>query len=279
MYFVSLHHQIRLDVNLPALAPLDARSQDMLRQAAGVLMPKYFSPIRYRQVAELAPNHFPRLGPRYLYRGKASQIHLFRAHGLPHPRTFIYGHPAQALQTCARHGLLFFPCVLKGDRGGGGSAVFPIRSRHDLEQKVQLLPENEPVLIQEWVENQGMDLRVVIVGEMTESYFRIGNGGFYNNVAQGGRIDHALFPDKQLLGRQMARTLVHAAGIDVAGLDIMFPVHGPPLLIEINFLFGRKGIGGRLGYDRLFSQAVQTWMQKGAHNPPLSGAEESHARF
>lgn len=262
MYFVSLHHQIRLDVNLPALAPLDARSKDLLRKAAGVLMPKYFSPIRYRQVAELAPNHFPRLGPRYLYRGKASQIRLFRAQGLPHPQTVIYDHPLQLLQDCSRSGLPFVPCVLKGDRGGGGSAVFPIHSWSDLEQKIQLLPENEPVLLQEWVHNQGMDLRVVIVGELTESYFRIGNGGFYNNVAQGGRIDHDIFPDKQILGRKMSRTLVQAAGIDVAGLDIMFSAHSPPLFIEINFLFGRKGIGGRLGYDRLFWQAVQTWMQK-----------------
>ncbi|MFO7877043.1 MAG: hypothetical protein R6U55_10735 [Desulfovermiculus sp.] len=273
MYFVSLHHQIRLDVNLPALAPLDARSQDLLRQAAGVLMPKYFSPIRYRQVAELAPNHFPRLGPRYLYRGKASQIRLFRELGLPHPRTFIYDHPVQLLQACSQPGLPFIPCVLKGNRGGGGSAVFPIHSWSDLEQTIQFLPENEPVLLQEWVHNQGMDLRVVIVGEMTESYFRIGNGGFYNNVAQGGRIDHHLFPEKQTLGRQMARSLVHAAGIDVAGLDIMFPVHGSPLFIEINFLFGRKGIGGRLGYDRLFSQAVQTWMQKG---PARTTQEVTH---
>lgn len=263
MYFVSLHHQIRLDVNLPALAPLDVRSKDLLRKAAGVLMPKYFSPIRYRQVAELAPNHFPRLGPRYLYRGKASQIRLFRAHDLPHPRTLIYDHPLQLLQARSRPGLPFEPCVLKGDRGGGGSAVFPIHSWSELEQKIQLLPENEPVLLQEWVHNHGMDLRVVIVGEMTESYFRIGNGGFYNNVAQGGRIDHDLFPEKQTRGRRMARSLVQAAGIDVAGLDIMFPVHGSPLFIEINFLFGRKGIGGRLGYDRLFGQAVQTWMQKG----------------
>lgn len=151
--------------------------------------------------------------------------------------------------------------------------MFPIHSWSDLEQKIQLLPENEPVLLQEWVHNQGMDLRVVIVGELTESYFRIGNGGFYNNVAQGGRIDHDIFPDKQILGRKMSRTLVQAAGIDVAGLDIMFSAHSPPLFIEINFLFGRKGIGGRLGYDRLFWQAVQTWMQKG---PPGATQEIRH---
>jgi ribosomal protein S6--L-glutamate ligase len=105
-----------------------------------------------------------------------------------------------------------------------------------------------------------MDLRVVIVGQMTKSYFRIGNGNFYNNVAQGGRIDHDLYPQKQLLGRQMARSLCTKAGIDVAGLDLMFPAHSSPLFIEMNFLFGRKGIGGRLGYDRLFRQAVQEWI-------------------
>ncbi|WP_051564440.1 ATP-grasp domain-containing protein [Desulfovermiculus halophilus] len=261
MYFVSLHHQIRLDVNLPALAPLDERSRDLLHNAAGVLMPKYFSPIRYRQIQDLAPNHFPRLGPRYLYRGKASQIRLFRQLELPHPRTRIYDTPAQALHACRRNGLPFTPCVLKGDKGGGGSAVFPVSSLADLDPCLCSLPSQEPVLLQEWVDNEGMDLRVVIIGEMTESYFRMGHGQFYNNVAKGGRIDHHIRPDKQDLGRRMGRHLCTKAGIDVAGLDLMFPPSGPPLFIEINFLFGRKGIGGRTGYDRLFHQAVQSWMQ------------------
>ncbi|MDZ7759838.1 MAG: hypothetical protein U5L00_06230 [Desulfovermiculus sp.] len=260
MYFVSLHHQIRLDVNLPALAPLDQQSQEVLRNAAGVLMPKYFSPVRYRQVADLAPNHFPRLGPRYFYRGKASQIRLFQELELPHPQTIIFDHPAQALRSSLQNGLPFSPCVLKGDRGGGGSAVFPIHIWSEFESCIHLLPADEPVLLQDWVDNQGMDLRVVIIGEISESYFRIGNGQFYNNVAQGGRIDHDLLPDKQHLGRHMAQSLCQTVGIDVAGLDLMFPPQGPPLFIEINFLFGRKGIGGRIGYDRLFRQAVQKWI-------------------
>jgi ribosomal protein S6--L-glutamate ligase len=112
------------------------------------------------------------------------------------------------------------------------------------------------------VDNQGKDLRVVVVGDLTKSYFRIGNGSFYNNVAQGGRIDHNLMPEEQATGRSMSRSLCHQAGIDVAGLDIMFPPKGSPLFIEINFLFGRKGIGGRPGYDRLFHQAVQSWLHK-----------------
>ncbi len=261
MYFVSLHHQIRLDVNLPALAPLDVRSQDLLRKATGVLMPKYFSPVRYRQVAALAPNHFPRLGPRYRYRGKASQIHLFRELNLPHPPTLVYETPAQALKACFQNGLPFSPCVLKGDRGGGGSAVFPIHTWSDLEHCIHLLPADEPVLLQDYVHNQGMDLRVVIIGETTQSYFRIGNGGFYNNVAQGGRIDHEFWPEKQYLGQRMSRSLCQAAGIDVAGLDLMFLPQGSALFIEINFLFGRKGLGGRSGYDRLFQQAVHSWIQ------------------
>ena len=259
-YFVSLHHQIRLDVNLPALAPLDERSRDLLCNAAGVLMPKYFSPVRYQQVAALAPNHFPRLGPRYLYRGKASQIRLFRDLALPHPRTVVYDKPAQALRSCLQSGIPFSPCVLKGDRGGGGSAVFPIHTWSDLSNGLNMLPGDEPVLLQDWVNNQGMDLRVVIIGELTKSYFRVGNGHFYNNVAQGGRIDYELFPEKQRLGREMARSLCQSAGIDVAGLDLMFPPQGSPLFIEINFLFGRKGIGGRTGYERLFDQAVRAWM-------------------
>jgi hypothetical protein len=81
-YFVSLHHKISLDVNLPALAFVDERAQELISNAGGVLLPKCFSPSRYRQIAQLAANHLPRLESRFNYRGKVSQIKLFRRFGL-----------------------------------------------------------------------------------------------------------------------------------------------------------------------------------------------------
>jgi ribosomal protein S6--L-glutamate ligase len=261
-YFVSLHHEIRLEENLPAIGAWDGVALDLLQKARGVLMPKYFSPPRYRYVASLAQAHFPRLSTRYAYRGKTAQIRLFRRLGIPHPRSFIYTSPQQTLQADASCSLpLAYPFVLKGDSGGGGSAVFPVSDGAALQEGLCRLPPEEPVLLQERIKNPGRDLRVVLMGPLIRSYFRLGGDSFYNNVSKGARIDSGLLPEQQRQGRELARQAARTAGIDLAAFDIMFPPEGRPLIIEINFLFGTKGLGGSRGYSSLFRQAVQEWME------------------
>ena len=56
------------------------------------------------------------------------------------------------------------------------------------------------------------------------------------------------------------------AGINVAGLDILFNRQrdqNPPLFLEINYYFGRKGLGGSLRFYDLFEQAANRWLADG----------------
>jgi len=263
-YFVSLHHQFRLEQNLPAIGPLDDAARQIISEAAGVLMPKYCPPARYAQVAALARSHFPHLAPRYAYRGKARQIALFRRLAIPHPKTVIYPSVEAAEKARQRRRCpLSLPFVLKGDSGGGGSAVFPVESDRGFQEGLDRLPSDEPVLIQEWIENGGRDLRVVLMGRLIKSYFRVGGTSFYNNVSKGARIDFELQPELQRTGRERTMDLAACLGIDLAAFDLMFPSDGgPPLFVEINFLFGRKGLGGLKGYQRMFRTAVHEWMDR-----------------
>lgn len=262
-YFVSLHHRIRLDENLPPLGPLDADSARLIAGAAGVLMPKYCTPSRYRLVASIARSYFPNPRPKIAYRGKAKQIRLFRSLSIHHPRTLIYPTPSEAKETFdsnprERPSL---PFVLKGDSGGGGSAVFPIHTSEEFFEKLSLLPREEPVLLQEWIENGGKDLRVVLMGSEVKSYFRVGGDSFYNNVSKGARIDFELMPEKQQEGVDLALAVAQKTGIDFAAFDVMFPANGgSPFIVEINFLFGRKGLGGLKGYEEMYLKAVEGWM-------------------
>ncbi len=261
-YFVSLHHRIRLDVNIPALAELTPKRRELIRGATGVLLPRYFSPTRCREIASLAPNIFPRIEARYHYRGKTAQIRLMRELNLPHPESWLYPAPSHAEKRIRNYGPpLPLPCVLKGDSGAGGARVFPVRDCSEILSRLKELPSKEPVLLQRWVETGSKDLRVVVVGKEVRSYFRLGQDGFYNNLARGARTDAHLHPRKQLQGRNLARHAADRAGIDLVAFDIAFPGTEQPLLLEINFLFGTKGLGGKAGYNRLFALALARWMQ------------------
>ena len=262
-YFVSLHHRIKLDENIHGLGFLDQAAEELIAGAAGVLMPRYFSPRRYEHIASLARDHFPKLKTRYAYRGKARQIELFNRASIPHPATAVLDSP-EAVSTSCRSGELpmGLPFVLKGDSGGGGSAVFPIESLAQLDQALDCLPVDEPVLIQEWIDHGGRDLRVVVMGGLVTSYFRVGILPFYNNVSKGAQVDHRLDPKLQRQGRELAMDISQVTGIDLAAFDIMFPLSGPPLVVEVNFMFGTKGLGGSKGYQAMFRSAVQEWMER-----------------
>jgi ribosomal protein S6--L-glutamate ligase len=268
-YFVSMNPLVSLDENLPNLAPLDDPAVvTLIRSARGVVMPRAASEGRYRRVAALARDWFPNFEPKFAYVGKTKQTILFRRLGVRHPRTFIYRSPA-GLETAERSRLpLPYPFVLKGDRGGGGSSVYPVSCLKDLRSALGRLPAEEPLLVQEWVHHGGMDLRVVVVGFQMVSYFRVGRG-FYNNICRGGRVDRSLFPERQEAGMAAVAHFCSLTGIQVAGFDLMFPDAGPPVFVEINFHFGRKGLGGTPGFRRLFGEAVRAW-QRGISYPPLS---------
>ncbi len=262
MYFVSLHHKIKLDMNFSALGYWDEKMIKAVQGARGILMPKYFSPTRYRQILTVNRIHFPNLSPRFSFRGKANQARLFRAYNIPHPKTIVFKSPLTALDKMKNEDLpMSLPFVLKGDSGAGGSAVFPIRISAEYSQGLEKLPPREPILVQEWIDNQGRDLRVVKVGQVLFSYFRISDGSFYNNLARGGRIDNDIDPEKQEQGKRLVEDVCQKTGIDIAGFDIMFSKENPPLVIEINFLFGTKGLGGYKGYQCMLYEAINQWIK------------------
>lgn len=268
-YFLSMNHLVPLEKNLPNLAAVDdPEVARMISSARGVVMPRGATEKRYRKIAALAPNRFPNFDARYRYRGKTRQTILFRCLDVRHPKTIVYQSPQCAADAEVTALPLDYPFVLKGDMGGGGSAVFPITSRNDLLNGLARLPPEAPLLLQQWVEHGGMDLRVVVIGAKMVSYFRVGGGNFYNNSCRGGCIRPEILPELQYSGQAAVARFCHLTGINLAGFDLMFPDEGLPMFIEINFNFGRKGLGGTTGFRRLFQEAVGLW-QKGMAYPPL----------
>ncbi|NLI82413.1 MAG: hypothetical protein GX443_12130 [Deltaproteobacteria bacterium] len=263
-YFVSFLPQVSMEENLPPYSPLDDPTvQGLLRHAVGVLLPEYLTPSRYANITRYARQWFPQLEGRFHSYGKSRQILLFRKLGVRHPESILFETPAQLLTAFLQEGSPWgYPFVLKGDKGGGGSRVFPIRKPESLPRRVTQLPGNEPALMQRWVEHGGKDLRVVVYGDHAVSYFRVGGGNFYNNVCRGGRIDHTGWPDLQEKGVRAVTAFCREARIDVAGFDLMFPDAGDPVFVEINFHFGRKGLGGSEGHRLHLRRAIEDWRRR-----------------
>jgi ribosomal protein S6--L-glutamate ligase len=263
-YFVSFRPEIPMEVNLPAFASAEEPEvRKTLGGAAGVLLPNYVAPWRYRAIVRQCRSWFPRLDTQFDYCGKTRQTVLFRKMQVRQAESRVFENPDALLTLVRESGIPWeLPFVLKGDMGGGGSSVFPIRKGSDLLRDLQGLPADKPLLIQKWVEHGGMDLRVVVYGTRVLSYFRIGDGRFYNNICRGGRIDHGLHPDLQARGVEAVRGFCLRADIDVAGFDLMFPDSGDPVFVEINFHFGRKGLGGTKGHRKYIEEAVWEWRKR-----------------
>lgn len=261
-YFLSMNPLVHLEENLPNLAPVEAPEvASMIRAARGVVMPRGITRKRYRRIASIAKNWFPNLDAKYDYSGKTKQAVLFQQLKVRYPRSILYPNPQSLLDAVQKAIPLDYPFVLKGDKGGGGSRVFPVACRRDLINGLDRLPSEEPLLIQRWIPHGGMDLRVVVVGAKMVSYFRVGGGNFYNNVCRGGRMQPEIFPELQDRGQAAVAKFCQLTSINLAGFDLMFPDKGPPVFIEINFNFGRKGLGGTPGFKKLFRQAVELWQQ------------------
>ncbi|MBI5846082.1 MAG: hypothetical protein HZB23_15605 [Deltaproteobacteria bacterium] len=262
---VSLHPHVLGDAFI-RLSPgkiFSGHEIDLLSRAGAVVVPQNVKAWQYREIASLCPRVFPDYRNRFGFEGKCGNLALFEKFGLPHPETRAYGN-AEDFQTAHPKRPPFgFPFVMKADRGGGGNGVFLIGNDEDLKAALALLG-SRPFVAQKFVDHQGADLRVVILGDALYPYWRVQDDRteFRNNVGRGARISHDFEPGLTDLGIRAAAMLGTRAGIDCAAVDVLFDrgSKAPKALLgEVNFVFGRKGMGGTNRFRELFRQAVNRW--------------------
>ena len=67
----------------------------------------------------------------------------------------------------------------------------------------------------------------------------------------------------QKKGKEQGHLLTEKTGINLAAVDFVFSfsLKDPdPLILEINYFFGRRGLGGTENYYRILYRAVQDWL-------------------
>lgn len=247
---------------------------EFLRQARGVILPQSCKAEHYWSCKQYCSHVFPNYDWRYGFEGKCGNARLFSRFGASQPASRCYETVAQfgsRVLALDNNGHSLWPAVLKPDRGGGGYLVRLVRGPDDLDRVLRQLSKLEQkgqygFMVQEYRETESRDLRVVVIGDRFYSYWRCQPNPqeFRTNLGRGGRIVMNGWPEQQGLGSELVRTFCHQTGLNLAAFDLIFPVDSgerEALFLEINYCFGRKGVGGTDRFRRLLLGAVGRWQR------------------
>jgi len=163
---------------------------------------------------------------------------VMQQHDIPMPRTYISSTVEAAKDLLQK---VNYPIVMKFPEGTQGKGVMFADS---ISSAVSLLDAlvalNQPVIIQEYVETGGTDIRAIVVGDKVVASYkrRAQKEDKRSNIHAGGSGEHVQ------LSWEAAKVAVQTAkalGVDICGVDIL---EGPlgPVVIEANLSPGLQGI-------------------------------------
>ena len=246
----------------------------IIRVATAVILPQGCPRALYQMARQNCSRVFPNYEARFNFPGKTGQIRLFKQTGLPHPFSVVFDHTAAYESCIALDQLpdgLVFPLVFKYDWGGEGKTVYLIHNRRELKKQLRNAAVFERsgqmgFLLQTYIPSAGRILRVVRIGDRSISYWRVARqpDRFPINLTTGSTIDHDSDPELQQDAVAISDQIHSRTGINLAGFDFIFPANeqpARPLLLEINYFFGRKGLGGSEAYYDLLIDQIRKWLQ------------------
>lgn len=271
---LSYHPLIVKDENRLCAGRLpDEDDLKAIRRADAVILPQGCHEPLYQMARSNCPNVFPNYDARFRFPGKSGQAHLFRNSGVPHPETAVFSGVSD-FQHRSEFSRKTFPVVFKFDWGGEGENIFAIHTPAaltDMICKAELFEKTGQFgfVLQEFIPAGGCSLRVVIMGRKLLSYWRVSESesDFFSGISKGAKIKTDFHPALQKIGQEAVATFCMQTGINLAGFDILFrrnpsdDFSTTPLFLEINYFFGRKGLGGSEAYHVLLEAAVNDWVE------------------
>lgn len=150
---------------------------------------------------------------------------LLRAVGVPTPRCWITGD-----LTLMRSVVEELPLIIKPYRGHRGAGISVV---HNPDELAAVPPPETPVLIQEFVQGSGEDLKVYVVGE---EVFAVRKEFSAMSFTQAGRPSQ-VSPEV----RDIALRCGQVFGLGLYGLDIIESPTGP-VVVDLNYFPGYKGV-------------------------------------
>jgi ribosomal protein S6--L-glutamate ligase len=272
---LSFHPCYEADVNiLCAGRQPDSNDLKKIREARAVILPQGCREPLYKMVSANCPAVFPDYRARFEFPGKSGQIRLFQNMDVPAPitKTFknISSYKNQYRDVSVIPVEFSFPFVFKFDWGGEGETVFLIRSVSEMEDMMERVARLEKsgqsgFMVQEYIKSPPEILRVAVIGETLISYWRINKdqNTFMAGLSNNGFIDKNKSPEIQKQAVSMTRNFCKKTGINLAGFDFIHrndKQKNTLLFLEINYFFGRKGLGGSLPFYDLLTNEIRKWI-------------------
>ena len=271
---LSFHPLIVKDENrLCAGRQPNAEDLSAIKAADAVILPQGCYCSLYEMARKNCRHVFPNYDARFDFPGKTGQARLFQKIGVAHPQTEIFLNTAEYKQRSTPASCVF-PFVFKFDWGGEGESVFLIESENALNQmrlKAEAFEKTgqSGFVLQAYIPTEARSLRVVVIGSRLFSYWRVmpDKSVFSGGVSSGARIDSEADPELQRIAKEAVADFCGKTRINLAGFDILFRVDRAgrtdptPLFLEINYFFGRRGLGGSEAYYKLFYEAVENWLR------------------
>jgi ribosomal protein S6--L-glutamate ligase len=162
-----------------------------------------------------------------------------------------------------------FPLLFKFNWGGEGESVFLIDTAEQLQEIIPKAlvfegTDQTGFLLQEFIPDATRTLRVAVVGQKQISYWRVqkNRDRFHASLAKGAIIDAKTDPKLQEAAISKTDTFCKKTKIDLAGFDFIFSAAGEPLFLEINYFFGRRGLGGSEKYYQLLIEEITNWLDR-----------------
>ncbi len=246
-----------------------------IKKARAIILPQGCRQSLYDMATRCCRHVFPNYDTRFGYPGKIGQINLFKKLNLPHPKTITFSSLKEFHDKTGPLNdvsLFAIPFVFKFDWGGEGDNVFLINSKKSLDEILKKAERYEQTgqhgfLIQEFIPCANQSLRVVCIDQKRIAYWRMQTdpNQFIAAKSKGAVINKDNAPAKQKAGIKLIDMLCKKTGINLAGIDILFPQtqkKNAPLLLEINYFFGRSGLGGSERFYELLNREVKNWLNR-----------------
>ncbi|MBL7211322.1 MAG: hypothetical protein ISS61_02950 [Desulfobacteraceae bacterium] len=277
---LSFHPCIDADAQvILGVRTLDSSDLKWVRKADAIILPQGKTHELYKACSGSKARIFPNYEMRFKYPGKIGQALLCRDYGCMHPQTLIWNTVKEFTDAHPDPGLFphELPFFIKKDKGHEAEGVYLVEESASLSKALSFLARLEAegqkgFITQDAIPCRGNVLRAVIIGKQFITYWKRPErpGQNITTISRGAIIDHDWRPDLQKKATAQTEILAKETGINLAAIDFVFPIaekDPDPLFLEINYYFGRRGLGGTEKYYHLLYKAIQVWLHDTGLDP------------